>query len=79
MAKFKFELDRGGVSDLLKSGEMQSILQAKGEGVAARAGDGFIVETKVGARRAYTNVVADSFPARIHTNRDNVLLKALGG
>lgn len=79
MSNFKFELNRAGVSELLKSAEMQSILSGYAEAVAGRAGDGVEVEVKAGKRRAYANIRAVSFAARLRNNKNNTLLKALGG
>ena len=78
MAKVKFKWDNAGFRALMQSGEMQSILKDKADEAAAKAGDGVIVQVKVGQKRAYADIVADSFPARVRNNRDNTLLKAIG-
>lgn len=78
MNEFKFELDRAGVKQLLKGPEMQNHIKAEAEAVAARAGEGNEAEVKVGQNRAYANIWAESFPARVRNNKDNTLLKALG-
>ena len=40
MSKMKFELNSSGVSELLRSAEMQNLLREKGKEVADRAGEG---------------------------------------
>ena len=41
MSNMKFQLNPLGVSALLRSPEMQAILEEKGQGIAERAGEGF--------------------------------------
>lgn len=79
MAKFRFELNREGVSELLKSQKMQEILAAKAEQISGAVGDGYKAETKVYKRRAVAEVRADTPKAYYSNLKHNTLLKALGG
>ena len=76
---FRFELNRGGVRELLQSGEMASIVTSLGNGVAARAGGGYEVSTMVGKNRVNCRVSATTDESRKKNLDTNTLLKALGG
>lgn len=78
MANVKFKWENAGFQAIMKSGAMQDYLRTKAEEAAAKAGDGVIVQVKVGQKRAYADIVADSFAARVRNNRNNTLLKAIG-
>ena len=41
MSKMKFELDRQGVGELLKSKEMEQVLEGYAQGISGRAGEGY--------------------------------------
>ena len=75
MAKMKFELNRSGVADLMKSAEMQSVLIGYAGDVKDRAGEGYDVH--VGPNRANVSVRTET-DAAIQDNLDNnTLLKAV--
>ena len=63
----KFELNSAGVRELLKSQEMQGIIDEYAQGKASQAGDGYKAEVKVGAKRAYANI----FPSDQKSAHDN--------
>lgn len=44
MSKIKFELDLRGLNELMKSGEMQGVLNAAAAQIASAAGEGHEVE-----------------------------------
>lgn len=50
------KLNRSGVKELLKSGAVLADLEARAARVAAAAGDGFEVDSEVGANRARASV-----------------------
>ena len=79
MAKtVKFKLNLKGLSDLMKSGEMQSALLEAGEVVAKTAGDGFEAEVHTADYIAISNVYANSQEAYRENMKNNTLLTALG-
>lgn len=75
MAKgFEFELNYKGVGQLLKSTEMQRVLEDHAQGIAKRAGAGYTA--KVMPTRAI--VVVEPKAAKDNLE-NNTLLKAVGG
>ena len=77
MSKIEFDLNENGVRELLQSPEMQSILSQYAAETANRAGEGYKYEVKVGQKRSYANISADT-PKAYYTNlKHNTLLKAL--
>ncbi len=79
MSKVKFELDRGGVRELLRSPEALNICKGYAEQARSRAGEGYEVTTFVGANRANASVHAETYEARQDNYNNNTLLKSLGG
>ena len=79
MSKVKFELDKGGVRDLLRSQEVLGVCKGYAESARARAGEGYEVTTFVGRNRANASVHAETYEARKDNYENNTLLKALGG
>lgn len=79
MSKVKFELDRAGVRELLRSPEAASVCRSYAENVKGRAGEGYEVTTYTGRNRANASVHAETYEARRDNYDNNTLLKALGG
>ena len=77
MSKMKFELNSSGVSALLKSGEMQGLLQEKGQAVAERAGDVFELTVSPGQKRANAKISTTDIKSMKKNAKHNILLKAL--
>lgn len=75
----KVELNRAGVRALLQSAEMEGVIRQHANEVQARAGDGYKAEVRVGQKRVYANVKADTARAYFDNLAHNTLLKALGG
>lgn len=75
----RFELNRQGVAELMRSQAMQGILQEYARAVQGRAGSGYETSTHVGKTRANCSVYAATGEARRDTYKNNTLLKALGG
>lgn len=67
MSKVYIELNDAGVQELLKSPEMQSILQELAAAKTEQAGDGYGYEVHIGEKRAYCNI----FPATPEAKKDN--------
>lgn len=79
MSKVRFELNLAGLNELMKSTEMQSILDKYGSQVASRAGDDYGYRTHVADFVAICNVFPDSKEAARDNYKNNTLLKALHG
>ncbi len=77
MSKMKFTLNPFGVSALLRSGEMQGLLQEKGQAVAERAGDGFELTVSPGQKRANAKISTTDIKSMKKNAKHNILLKAL--
>ena len=77
MSNVSFKLDRKGVSELMKSGAMQSILREKAAGIKDRCGDGYEQDIHVGRNRANAMVYAKSNKAKRDNSKNNTLLKAV--
>ncbi len=79
MAKdFDFELNLAGLNELMKSEEMQAILEDASGRVANAAGDGFGHRVGVASFTAIGNIFAENEKAAKKAYKDNTLLKALG-
>lgn len=77
MAKMKFKLNSGGVRELLKSQEMQSVLNEKATGIKNRCGEGYAQDVYVGKTRANAMVSATTYQAKADNLRNNTILKAV--
>ena len=79
MAKVKFKLNHAGVGALLKSAEMQDVLNQYGSKVMGKLPEGYGMRAGQTSQRAKVSVYTDSIEARIDNSKNNTLLKALGG
>lgn len=79
MAKVKFELNRDGVRELLRSKEMMDICSEYANNALGRLGDGYEVTTHTGANRVNAEVAAQSFSAKRENLKSNTILKAVFG
>lgn len=77
MSKMKFELNSSGVSELLRSAEMQNLLREKGKEVAERAGDGFELTVSPGQKRANAKISTTDIKSMARNKKHNILLKAM--
>lgn len=77
--KFKFELNRSGVRELMQSEEMQNILKNYATAIRKRCGEGYEQDIYVGKNRANAMVWADTFEARRENLKNNTILKAVRG
>lgn len=76
--KFKFELNRAGVKELMQSSEMKAIVDEYAAAAAKNAGSGFSWNSQTGKTRIVAEVTADTIRAKIENSKNNTLLKALG-
>ena len=77
MANMKFKLNSGGVRELLKSQEMQSVLIEKATGIKNRCGEGYTQDVYVGKNRANAMVKAETYQAKQDNLKNNTILKAV--
>lgn len=73
----KFVLNTKGVGDLLKSAEMQAVIEDYASGVKNRAGIGYEYDVQVNPGRAHGLVYADTYQAKTDNSKNNTLLKAV--
>lgn len=73
----KFELNRSGVAELLKSPAMIEILREKARGIQEAAGDGYEISSYVGKNRANVSVKTKTKQAIRDNNKNNTLLKVM--
>lgn len=77
MSKMQFKLNRQGVANLMKSAEMQAVLNAKATEIRNRCGDGYEQDARVGKNRANAMVYANTYQAKADNLRNNTILKAV--
>ena len=75
--RVKFELNRAGVAELMKSAEMQNVLMGYARNMQSRAGDGYKTSAYVGKTRANVSVIASSKKANRDNLKNNTLLRAM--
>ena len=79
MSKMKFELNRQGVGELLKSKEMEQVLNGYAQEIASRAGEGYRAGSYQGSDRVKVNVWPETPEAWQDNLENNTLLKAVKG
>lgn len=78
MARVRFELNLAGLNEIMKSSEMQTILETASQRVQNAAGDGFGHRVGVASYTAIGNIFAENAKAARKAYEDNTLVKALG-
>lgn len=74
------KLNKDGVSELMKSSEIQEALTEVGQGIMGRLPDGYQMdEPYIGKTRANVMIHATTAKAMADNMKHNTLLKALGG
>ena len=73
----KIVLYKGGVRDLLRSDEMQAVLQEHGEAIMGRLPEGYEMDDFVGKNRRNVQIKAESLDAIDDNMKNNTLLKAV--
>lgn len=79
MAKVKFELNREGVRELLRSKEMMDVCQEYANNALGKLGDGYEVTTHTGSNRVNAEVAAVTYAAKKENLSDNTIIKAVFG
>lgn len=80
MSDVKFKLDLKGLNELMKSPEMQGVLNDAAQRIAGSAGDGYEVEAAHPIQFvAIASVRAATWKARKDNSENNTLEKAAGG
>lgn len=79
MPKAVIKLNSAGVRALLKSPEMQAIVDDLATQVVNGAGEGFEKEVNQAQTRVYAHIHAETPEAYYKNAKHNTLLKALGG
>lgn len=77
MAKVDIVLNKAGVKELLRSGEMMAICEERANNALKQLGDGYAVTTHTGKNRVNAEVATDSFKAMHENSKNNTILKAL--
>ena len=78
MSKVKFELNRAGVRELLRSPEMLKICHDAGEQALQRLGPGYQITSHTGKNRVNVSVGPATAEAYFDNLRNNSVLKAVG-
>lgn len=79
MAKVRFELNREGVRDLLRSKEMMDVCQEYANNALGKLGDGYEVTTHTGSNRVNAQVAAVTYAAKKENLSDDTIIKAVFG
>ncbi len=79
MAKFKFELNRDGVRQLMQSSEMMSVCESYARRAQGSLGDGYEVTTMTGKTRVNAQIAAVTYQAKKENSENNTILKSLRG
>ncbi len=75
----KFQLNRSGVRELLRSDELMAECSNHAKRIQSRCGDGYEMTTHVGKNRVNASVHAKTIKARKDNSKNNTLLKAMRG
>jgi len=77
MSKMDFKLNRSGVANLMKSGNMQSILKGHATSIKNRSGSGYEQDMHVGKNRANARVYPSTQQAISDNYKNNTALKSV--
>ena len=73
----KFELNLPGLNELMKSAQMQAVLDEAGASVASAAGSDYASSPKTGHWIGFSNIYPNSARAAKENYEDNTLIKAI--
>lgn len=79
MSRGIFKLDRAGVRQLMKSGEMQAVVKEYADDAAASLGSGYEVDVRRGKNRVNATIYPVSGKAKHDNYAHNTILKAVFG
>lgn len=77
MKKVRFKLDIKGLNELMKSDEMQAVLEEAGSQVASAAGEGYGTRVHTASYVAIANVYPETDEESRENRKENTLLKAV--
>ena len=77
MSKMRFDLNKAGVRDLLRSAEMESVVSSLASDISGRCGEGYATDSHVGKNRVNAMVYADTDEAKKDNLGNNTILKAV--
>jgi hypothetical protein len=77
--KFKFELNRDGVKQLMQSPEMMAVCESYARRAQSTLGSGYEVSTMTGKTRVNAQISAVTYKARKENSENNTILKSLRG
>lgn len=75
--KIRIEINSASIQALLKSSEVQELLEAKAQRIAAAAGEGMEASSRIGATRARASVITATTAARKAEAVDRALTAAI--
>ena len=78
-ANVKVVLNRAGVRSMLKSSDMQSVLQGYAIGIAQRCGEGYAIDAHTGKTRVNVSVRPRTKKAIKDNSENNTILKNIKG
>lgn len=79
MSDVKVELNYAGFNELRKSSEMQEIVGGLAKNIAEKCGKGYGSDVKQMGTRVVASVHTESIKAALDNNRNNTILKKMGG
>lgn len=77
MSSLKIKLNRKSIAELMKSEEMQTVLNEYATKIRNRCGDGYEQDMYVGRNRSNAKVSAATYQAKADNLRNNTILKAV--
>ncbi len=77
MPDVRIVLNRKGVAEILRSPAVEADLRRRAEAVAARAGEGYVADSRIGRRRARASVRTADANVAAHERAHHVLIAAL--
>lgn len=77
MSKLKFELNKEGVRQLMRSSEMMAVCESYARKAHKELGTGYKVDKYVGTNRVNVSVAADTQSAREENSKKNSILRAV--
>ncbi len=77
MSKVKIELNSAGVRDMLRSPEMQALLEERAQNALNGLGTGYDKSLMVGKNRANVSIMVTTYDAYRDNLKNNTILKAL--
>ena len=75
----RFELNRDGVRELLRSPEMMNVCLGYANSALSSLGSGYTVTSMTGTNRVNAEVSAETYAAKKDNSDNNTILKALRG